>query len=82
MAGVVSSFSQLTVVFVHLDCWCTLFVLDYDKSASCCCKGWFVGIRFYMSEIKHMLVQLLGLLIIILIGRMGKEAGCLSDREV
>ena len=52
MAGVVSSFSQLIVVFVHLGCWCTLFVLDSDKSASCCCKGWFVGIRFYMSKIK------------------------------
>ena len=67
MAGVVSSFSQLIVVFVHLGCRCTLFVLDSDKSASCCCKGWFVGIRFYMSKIKHMLVQLLGLLLIILI---------------
>ena len=37
---------------------------------------------FYMSKTKHMLVQLLGLLIIILIGRMGKEAGRLSDGEV
>ena len=33
-------------------------------------------------KIKHMLVQLLGLLIIIPIGNMGKEAGCLSAGEV
>ena len=82
MAGVVASFSQLIVVFVHIGCWCTRFVVDSDKSASCCCKGWLVGIRFYMSKNQHVLVQLLGLLIIILIGRMGKEAGCLSDGEV